>query len=510
MLNKLQAYFIIFILLLLSACYEELVGPSDNMVDNTGEYLYFDKATCFFDKPSGTFLYPLKTDFISSYSPIISYNFDTCSLIINGRNIINHEKNRLGDVKLNEAYPVLGISGIDTVFSYQLVFTALPVIHVNIDYEIVDEPKTICEITVNDPWYMNGDYYVREFRSFAGIEIRGGVSQGYPKKSYNVEFWNDEYGKEKNSFSLFQFRRDDDWIFDAMYIDRSRMRNRLCWDIWSSFDKMEYYLSENPHLGIDGRFIEVFINRKYNGIYCLNERIDAKQCRNYGIPFFYDQGLIYKAKQWGSPVMFNSCPDTSLSFFWDGWEQEYPDDETRWRPLYQFTAFFLNSSDNEFIDKVQDYIHLESFIDYYIFLNLISGFDNTSKNTFFIRPDDHSPFIIVPWDMDGTLGRNWDSTLTGHHYILTNNLYDRLIELDVGQINNRLKNRWDELKNDQLAFETLQERMQDYAALFNRGGVIERENRTWDAGLDIDAEMDYIMDWLQKRIDYLDDYFNGL
>lgn len=116
------------------------------------------------------------------------------------------------------------------------------------------------------------------FNHLSGIKVRGASASTYPKKAYSVEL-QDESGEETDA-SLLNLREDGDWILDAMYIDHARMRNRLCTDIWNSFNSVPHKEKEPEAInGTRGYFVEVILNQKYNGLYCFTEKVDRKQLK---------------------------------------------------------------------------------------------------------------------------------------------------------------------------------------------------------------------------------------
>jgi hypothetical protein len=64
------------------------------------------------------------------------------------------------------------------------------------------------------------------------------------------------------------------WILDAMAIDRICMRNRVAFDIWNDFSRLPYDSGFERRNGTEGRFVEVYINDRYYGIYCMSDRIN--------------------------------------------------------------------------------------------------------------------------------------------------------------------------------------------------------------------------------------------
>ena len=63
------------------------------------------------------------------------------------------------------------------------------------------------------------------------MRYRGSSSLAYQKKSFAVKL-TDEEGNDLDA-NILGIREENSWILNAMAIDRMRMRNRVCMDVWS-------------------------------------------------------------------------------------------------------------------------------------------------------------------------------------------------------------------------------------------------------------------------------------
>lgn len=86
-------------------------------------------------------------------------------------------------VAIGTAYAVKNVSNV----SYVLYFTQLPLINITTNNEIVDDLRVLSQFTFSE---SNGNVITSKL----GIEIRGGTSRFFPKKSYRIEFWEDDEG----------------------------------------------------------------------------------------------------------------------------------------------------------------------------------------------------------------------------------------------------------------------------------------------------------------------------
>lgn len=102
---------------------------------------------------------------------------------------------------------------------YTLYFTPLPLISIETQYEIIDEPKVQALFTYSDNTQI--------VTSNIGIELRGGISHNFPKKTFDIEFWGDSIGLITQDVQFGNLRSDDDWILDGLYNEPLRIRSYI-------------------------------------------------------------------------------------------------------------------------------------------------------------------------------------------------------------------------------------------------------------------------------------------
>lgn len=134
----------------------------------------------------------------------------------------------------------------------------------------------------------------------AKFKTRGATAKHYlMKPSFNMKLRNDDYTAQQDS-ALLGMRSCSSWILDAMAIDCIGMRNRVCFDIWNQFSRLPYDTQFDGRNGTEGRFVEVYINNEYKGIYCLNDRINRKllnlkKVKENPDNTFQVRGVLYKS-----------------------------------------------------------------------------------------------------------------------------------------------------------------------------------------------------------------------
>lgn len=489
--------------------------------------IYINDFACAIDQSDKTILFPISAPSIDGFMGIVEYSNDLYEHVyINEIMVENGDNVNFGNIIIGDSILVRFIVGDNiqmptetliiatpelvigefeekNYIDYNLIFTDLPTVLIFTNEDIVNEPKILSQIIIND--LVENKVY----ETFAGIEIRGKSSQAYPKKSYDLELWEDKIGSDTNKEELFGLRNDDDWHLDAMYIDLSKTRNILGMETWGSFARSSHLLLEEDALLYQrGNIVELFLNNNYVGIYSMNEQIDRKQ-----LDLKKNGGILYKSDAWYDENMFKGIgvePDTSL--FWSGYELKYPDeiDIEYWTPLYDFINLVAYSDDETFIASIENVLDIQNAIDFFIFLNLIQANDNVGSNLYIFRYDEEYPLAFIPWDLDLTFG-NKNSTWSvddPDDRIITNKIFNRLYALDVNNYRNKVKLRWNEIYQDGIQEYIINKLTENINNLID-SKADNRDNKKWNFETDYNERLEYIINWLNTRIDFFNNYIDS-
>lgn len=418
-------------------------------------------------------------------------------------------------------------------------------------------------IEVNYP-SCNGDYYttgslrvtqanIVGYDSIytAAFKYRGATAQGYSKKSYAIKM-READGVTSRDVEFLGLRDDNNWILDAMAVDKACMRNRVSTDLWNDFATEPYHkragFEKKARHGTRGEFAEVYLNGKYHGVYCFTEKMDRKQLKLKKLETATSpdestiiHGTLYKSSQWSYEVLMgheidvNYYPMTAPRSYdnnkrsenWASFEIKYPDWEEEpidWGPLWNAINFVATSTDLTFSRDFDKYFDYDNVTDYYLFIELMLATDNHGKNMFFYNYDQtlddeslRQKIGIAPWDLDGTWGRRWDgkTTVCAPDQEFDNFLWDyehgnltlfyRMKRISSLKWKDELASRYAELRATYFSEESLCSRFQEYADLFDKSNAVKREQKQWSsyhpAILD---DVEYIKEWIKERLDYLD------
>jgi spore coat protein CotH len=348
-------------------------------------------------------------------------------------------------------------------------------------------------MTVNYPESLN-----EVATDWIGIELRGASSLKYEKNSFGIDIFSGKSTDDHVSRSYFNLKKNSKWILDAMYIDKARCRKKVSNALWESTSKT------GDQTTVRSVYTEVFLNNKSLGLYCFTE--------NYSEEFLNlnSQSVLYKGIDNSLVTYFNELPSGNpASSKWADWEQKFPNPSERivWDDFKSLSELIVNGSDAAFTESIASMINLDNVIDYYLFINLCGGADNLGKNWQFLKYSPTAKFIIVPWDLDATWGRNATGDMQTFENQLTNRLFERLQSSNPENYNQRLKQRWHQLRSEQFSESHLIALFSDNFSSLQHSTILETENRLYQQSLNLQQEQAYIATWIINRLHYLDELF---
>ena len=411
----------------------------------------------------------------------------------------------------------------------------LPVLRVNFDGKFKKEMEYVCgQMQLTD---TNGA--VVELP--AKFKTRGATASHYTMKpSFNMKLRTADYSEEADS-ALLDMRSCSSWILDAMAIDRICMRNRVAFDIWNEFSRLPYSTDFDGRNGTEGRFVEVYINDQYYGIYCMSDRInrkllDLKKVKEQADGSMLVRGVLYKSGT--SDISNQEEPgynedSTACVVSWhNAWELSFPEEYgglTAWQPLLDA---FAEGKTAEYVKK---YFFLENLADYQILIMALSIGDNWgNKNHFLsirnINKDIDNPdltesnrrrFVITPWDLDTSLGGKHDGNYYDGNYshwrvddIEKNSPYPISPISGDAEYKAIVKRRWIEGRKGAFSVASVKSKLERYRDLFLQSGAWERMTEHFEAQsskpiyvLDLAREIELIEAWYEARFQEMDAYF---
>ncbi len=408
-----------------------------------------------------------------------------------------------------------------------LEYTRLPLVRILTNGQnIVNEPRIVADMYVTDNGTGNLNYFTDPPTGYNGkisIEIRGASSQFFPKNNYGFET-QDENG-ENNNYPLLGMPAENDWILHGPFSDKSLIRNALSFDIGRS---MMPYASRT-------RFCELVINNDYRGIYLMMEkikrdpeRVDISKLNPEDIEG--DEltgGYIFQLDRdnedveedgWYSPYGSNPF----YAYHHPGYDDLLPVQRIYLRSW--MNAFEAAMEASDFASTYEEYLDMESFVDYFLINELTKHID-AFKLSFYMykRKDSNGGKLHLGPIWDFNLGySNFDFECqpepVGWIFPCTSRAFwlDKL--LNVSAVQNKIACRWEELRQSTLATTVLMNRIDE---MVNEISPSVEENFTrWNildeyvwpnyfVGETHQEEVDYLKDWLTDRLTWMDQNMLG-
>lgn len=487
--------------------FEDIVakrGQALSLLDS----LNFDEETLFFDASGKTFYYSLIEGNAGAYDPIVKVKSQKKDLKIAFlEDSITAER-----IKNNDTITVLTYTGTEYC-CYSLKCTILPLMNIECGEEIMEDSLPMSMSLFDN----RKSAAQRVIMSAGNIHVRGGSSKAYPKKGYRFSLTQESIGDNirTNQISLLGMRQDDDWLLYAAYSDQEKIRNVFSTNLW------KYTCATDNAQGIDTgteyKYLELFVNGEYWGLYALGYPIDAKQL---GIDKGNEEEALYKIVEWTNGDMLEYAGEEYIL----GYEDKGADDGTgNWLPLQNyFDALYSHRDNNE---KLYADIDIDNVIDIYLFYNLIQGVDNIEKenvkNNYFSLHSRQGKMIAMysPWDMDATWGNMWVPFMQQpynmsetYNLVMESGIVNQLIVNGDDSIWGKIFDKYRYLRENGWSDENINSLLDEYEEDIFASGAYRRDMDRWPEGLYADAanEMNTFRAFVTRRVQETDAYFERL
>lgn len=493
-------------LLINQSCYKEQI--INELPEITANTLLINGQQCIYDLSKNTYYYAIPAEDTVETNLSINYPKNWGLLSFNNEIYPSGSNISLQHIKLNKPFK-LNFKSDTLQQTIKLAFLSIPIISINAKKEIKDTTPVYASISIIEPGILNPKENI-----YAIVEVRGGISRKYDKKSFRVELYQSSNYAKRQDVSFMNMRDDDDWILDAMFIDPMRMRNRVSFDLWFKMVNASDYLNTKKMTnGIHGNFAIVYVNKQCRGLYCLNERFDKKQFKVRDTYKEYG-GALYKAKHWTPSVKFKEYVPFTNKEYSNGWKLVYPNVDDNYLPYWAYldtlSQFMVNANDATFANECQKHINIRSIVDYYILVNITKAYDNLIKNFYLSKYNEYVPFVISPWDLDATWGLFWDRSKIDAGGILSMQIVERLMEANPYNFKKQLKDTWQLYRKDFFTQDSIMSLFENYATPLTQNNAYQIENDAWNQNLNPNEELLFIEEWIGHRLINLDEYFANL
>lgn len=317
--------------------------------------------------------------------------------------------------------------------------------------------------------FSNG---TERFNGFAKLKVQGNSTTAYPKKNFTIKLYSDSAYKVKDEIIFNDWGKHNKYVLKADWIDISHARNIVSARLWSDVvasrssygDLPELYRKSPNNCQIDGFIIKVYANGVYQGRYSWNIPKDPWM---FNMDDSLDTHSVLCGENYNS-----SCFRAAANINGSDWTDEIHEDnvpasiKTRWNEIITFVR---TSADEDFVANINNYINLDSLIDYYIFAYVDCGLDALGKNQIYITYDGQLWYASM-YDMDSTWGLYWNgSKFVSAEYRMqedyevgvhntSNLLFNRLVQLFPTEI----KTRYNALRGGALSEAYIKDRFKEW------------------------------------------------
>jgi len=418
------------------------------------------------------------------------------------------------------------------VCAYAQTFTSsnLPLVVLNTNgQQIVDDPKISATMGIiwNGPGKRNTLTDPKnDFNGNISIEIRGSSSQSFLKKSYGFE--TKSIDLVDMDVSLLGMPEENDWVLYAPYTDKTMIRDVFTYTMDASLG----------HYSPRCRYVELFLNGKYEGVYVLMEKIKRNTNR-------VDIAKLLITDTTGENLTggYIIKIDKSTGGGGEGWTSDYSNvygktyyqyDYPKSKEItYQQKTYIqsyvrgmekaLNLEKFTGTGSYHEYINDSSFIDFMIVNEFAKNVDGYRLSSYLYKGKNKMMNCGPIWDFNLTYGNAdyynaW--TTTGFQYqadlgadYWQNPFWWNKLMSDPIYVQ-RLKKRWSGIRKNEFSTARINFVTDSLVTLLSEAQV--RNYQRWTGvigshvwpnkyvGATYAAEVTWMKNWITKRLAYLD------
>ena len=267
--------------------------------------------------------------------------------------------------------------------------------------------------------------------------------------------------------------------------------------------------------GMEYKYVELFINNQYWGLYALGYPIDSLQMQLKTDEYIYAKTDPYLSELEIDYTSEGAVPGYEIDEFGVNMEES-------WEPLKRYYITMLQSDDKNY-SELREMVDIGNSIDIFLFLNMIQGVDhanlrgnNIIHNIYItnkIKKDDMSQIMLyTPWDMDRTWGYGFGyegySVLPDQNVLMQTNIVYLLLEQDDEEMKEMLVQRYTELRESFWSDDYLLQLLASYEKQIFGSGAYVRDQIRWPEGVynDNAANLDTFKMYVLDRMKYLDQF----
>jgi len=222
----------------------------------------------------------------------------------------------------------------------------------------------------------------------AAMRLRGHSTRFADQKSYRIKLKSKAAGDQWRGQRVFNLNKHP--------YDLTRLRNKLCFDLFSQIPHMTSLRTQFVRLYVDQRDGNGFVDY---GLFTHVEKVDDTFLAAHGLD---PAGSLYKAEffefeRYEDSLKLESDPTFNKDAFERILEIEEGSDHA---PLLAMLDA-VNDEDTDFDEMLSTYFNRDNYLTWLACNILFNNLDTNSQNFFLYRRSDATIFYFLGWDYDG-------------------------------------------------------------------------------------------------------------
>ena len=358
----------------------------------------------------------------------------------------------------------------------------------------------------------------------ATIKYRGASSYSkFDKKQYRIKFYKNKKDSAKE-VSLAGMGANSEWVLNGPYLDKTLIRNKLVYDL----------ARELNGWAPDTRFVELFVDGEYQGVYLAVEPVTNGESRlrlaEFGLLSGETAYIVNRDRIDTGSEEIDTWGKTN-GYTYNALYIRYPSKNKITEKQKEYIQKDISEFEQalygkNFSDKrigYQAYIDMDNWVDYFIINEFAMNYDAGNLSTYLYKELDGKLQLAV-WDFNnGFDNYQWFRTETDVLHTVENSWFERLWQDET--FRERVCERYVQLRKTTLSDEHIAEKIASYQE--ELGEAVDRNFKVWgysfkenllvgtskegtsrDIG-SYEEAMKQLTDTIRERLAYLDKELGG-
>lgn len=359
--------------------------------------------------------------------------------------------------------------------------THLPVLYINTKGQNIEkENKIWSTIAVSNALSGEEKRSIMELPDYEAdimINYRGASSYlKFDKKQYRIKFFKEEGSSNAVNYDFLGMGANSEWVLNGPFLDRTLLRNRLAYGLGREIFEW----------APDCRYVELFVNGEYLGVYLAVEPVTNGESRLRLADFGLSSGetaYIVKRDRVDSEeralhVYGYYAGKTSNSLYIDyPTKNNLTEKQREWitNDISCFEEVLYGEHFADAKDGYAKYLDVDNFVDYYIFNEVMMNNDAGNLSTY-VYKELGGKLQLAIWDYNNCHNNyQWFAQDYSSFFLQNSAWFSRLLQ-DRTFVDKVVK-RYKELRQSTLSEEHIYHRIDAYAQ--ELGDAVERNFAIW-------------------------------